>query len=181
MKCSRSFTKTPAGVMQDQARPGLPKHESAFCPDIIVVSLQELVELKVGATIKGWFTSKPELPEEAWGRLILELLNEDPKRPKYVLHKSKVMVGLGAFIFFKESFRKQVSGFIFEEVKFGFYGMTGNKGVLIFSMVIHDSRIAFCCGHLPSGTGKDNKEARLDCIKTVVTDYMPKYHVTFFC
>lgn len=42
--------------------------------------------------------------------------------------------------------------------------------------MVHDSRIAFCTCHLPSGTGKKQSDSRIEHIKACLDDLKKKFH-----
>ena len=46
-------------------------------------------------------------------------------------------------------------------------------------MMVHDSRIAFCACHLPSGTGEKKSDSRIEHIRSTMNDLKKKLHYDF--
>ena len=46
-------------------------------------------------------------------------------------------------------------------------------------MMVHDSRIAFCACHLPSGTSEKKSEARIEHIRSTMNDLKKKFHYDY--
>ena len=150
-----------------------------FKPDIIAIGLQEVVELKAGKMFMQLFK---EDGDKAWAKIVQEVLDEvsgNYQKDQYKLIEKKLQVGTQSLIFVKKSFKNSISSFHTEEVKFGLNGIYGNKGVQISSMMVHDSRIAFCACHLPSGTGEKKSDSRIEHIRSTMNDLKKKLHYDF--
>lgn len=111
-------------------------------PDVYVVGLQEMVDLKAGNLIKDNAMNKP------WEDKIIQTLSENQKSKKYQLVASKHMVGVALFVFASRDILGHVSDVQTDTVGVGVMGVGGNKGAVSIRFQLYDSQLCFVCAHL---------------------------------
>lgn len=135
---------------------------SSGTPDILVFSLQELVDLEdkrltAKTLLKG--RSKDAYGQEhlstayrAWRDYLTWTLDEcmSPKDGYFLLHTAS-LVGLFTCVFVKATFRNRIHGLGATEVKTGMGGLHGNKGALLVRFLLDDSSLCFVNCHLAAG------------------------------
>jgi len=135
-------------------------------PDIIIIGLQEVVELKardVALNLTNNLTSifvKTESKVDEW----FPRLNRILKRlGNYVCKKGRAMFGLLSLVYIRDEVRGAIWDIEASDVKTGMLGLMGNKGSVITSFKIFDASFHFANTHLPSGGTSCSKRA--DCIQ----------------
>ena len=115
--------------------------------DLLVISLQEIVDLNARTLIQGNNSNATETRVvDRWIKLIQKALPGDYK----LIHSSE-MVGLALIVFNREILRCDLSSISDGSVKTGLGGLHGNKGALIWRAFIHDCPVAFVACHLAAG------------------------------
>lgn len=124
--------------------------------DVIVVSLQEIVDLNARSFISGSTggngTNQSQNCLDKWIRFINSKLPDH-----YKLIHSSVMVGLGLIVFCRESLQGALSSVSDDFVKTGLGGLHGNKGGLVWRSFVYDLPMAFVSVHLAAGQAAINE------------------------
>ncbi|CAG9322206.1 OCRL_2 [Blepharisma stoltei] len=114
----------------------------AEAPDLFLISLQEMCELKA-QNILGSEGRKRE-----WTENIKEQVNSAYPGFEYVLVADADLVGLLTLIFAKIELQQSIKNMCAASVKLGFKGYTGNKGAVSFRFEIFDTSICLINCHL---------------------------------
>lgn len=135
-------------------------------PDLIVINLQELVELKPKPEVViGMFKDKIS-NFNRWAnflRMYFLIIYDN-----YICIEQQNLLGLGLFIMVNRRISHKVAKPIVKKIKFGFLGAMPNKGSIIVNLGIFDSNIVIANTHLPSGQGKDKIKNRRDKVRLIV-------------
>jgi hypothetical protein len=73
------------------------------------------------------------------------------EKQRYLLIKSKELVGIGLFIYAKEQMKDRITRITYDTIKLGFMGQIGNKGAVVIKMYIDDSLFCFSNAHFEHG------------------------------
>lgn len=119
--------------------------------DLLVISLQEIVDLNARSFISSGTTSnngtnQSQSALDQWIRFIQKRLPNE-----YKLVHSSVMVGLGLIVFCREIRRGALSSVSSDAVKTGLGGLHGNKGGLVWRTFVYDCPVTFVACHLAAG------------------------------
>ncbi|PVU84966.1 hypothetical protein BB559_007270 [Furculomyces boomerangus] len=124
-------------------------------PDILLVSMQEIVKLNVSSVISAATTNRV-----VWIDSIIKYMNSNTGNDledKYVLISTEQLVGICAIIIAKTSVLDLITDIELVKVKTGLVGgLSGNKGAIGVKMNVgHRNSVCFVAAHLASGAGKD--------------------------
>ena len=99
--------------------------------DLLVISLQEIVDLNARTLIQGGNSSNNNETRsvDRWIKFIQKLIPE-----AYKLVHSSEMVGLALIVFSRDTLRADLSSVADASVKTGLGGLHGNKGVLVWGI-----------------------------------------------
>lgn len=118
--------------------------------DILVISLQEIVDLNARSLISGSTNGNGSNPSQnaldQWIRYIHKQLPRD-----YELVHSSAMVGLALIVFCRDRVRGALSSVSEASIKTGLGGLHGNKGGLVWRAFVYDCPVAFVACHLAAG------------------------------
>lgn len=136
-------------------------------PDLIVFSLQELIELKVKPELMTEMFSNEIKAFKTWTRFIrlFFLMIFD----NYVCAVKQNLLGLGIFVFVNKRIYSKIGKIFVKKIKFGLLGALPNKGSILVRMKIFNSVIVFANTHLPSGEKNDKIKARSSKVEEIVS------------
>ncbi|CAD8047693.1 unnamed protein product [Paramecium sonneborni] len=121
-----------------------------FIPDFIVISLQEIIELKAHNLIGH----NPDIVNQ-WIQNIDQSINFNGDQ--FSLIQQENLVGMLLLIYSKKSLVQLISKISTNKIKTGLEGHTGNKGACVIRFQINDSEITICNCHLASGNSKNKR------------------------
>ena len=133
-------------------------------PDIIIVGLQEIIEIKAKNFLSQIGKKKRERKDN-WQIYFESILFED-----YDLLVSLNLVGISLFCFIKKNREKNVKNVHSQTIKTGFKGVLGNKGYCIISFEYNKRKFAFVNGHFMSGESNEKNEGRIKEITQLLTN-----------
>ena len=124
-------------------------------PDIIIIGLQEIIELKAKSLIFQRTKTKKDRKD------IWKLHFESALYDKYELVSSLDLVGMFLFCFVTKDKAVNIENVQSQKIKTGFKGVLGNKGYCIISIHYNGYNFAFVNGHFMSGESNEKNEGRL--------------------
>lgn len=126
-----------------------PRASSEPRADVYVIGLQEMVKLNLVNTVLS--SSASNAQAKKWIQLLQVALSyqrgDALDSEGYSLIIESHMVGLFACVFVRNSLCGHCSDVRFRLTRTGCYGLTGNKGGLLFRMIVYDSPICFVVAH----------------------------------
>ena len=126
-------------------------------PDIIVITLEEIFELK-GVNITKIILGDNKDEKQVWVNILSQLFN---KFGNYVYMDESDQVGLCQLIWVKKDLRPNATIVNNKNyTKLGHLG-AGNKGAIQVSLKIYDSCFDFCGCHLTAGSDPKHLETRI--------------------
>lgn len=124
-------------------------------PDIIIIGLQEIIELKAKSLIFQRTKTRKDR-KDTW-----KLHFESALYGKYELVSSLDLVGMFLFCFVTKDKAVNIENVQSQKIKTGFKGVLGNKGYCIISIHYNGHNFAFVNGHFMSGESNEKNEGRL--------------------
>lgn len=124
-------------------------NEAALLEDLLVISLQEIVDLNARSFISSGTTSNTNQNQIVLDQWIGFVQKRLPK--EYKLVHSSVMVGLGLIVFCRDSVKGVLSSVSEDAIKTGLGGLHGNKGGLVWRTFVYDCPVAVVSCHLAAG------------------------------
>ncbi|GAA5868470.1 hypothetical protein JCM8547_006284 [Rhodosporidiobolus lusitaniae] len=124
-------------------------------PDLVVFNFQELIDLS-DLTLAARTVLFATQQHDVTGRYrhwrdILEDAVKGVLGEEYRFVKEEKLVGLYTIVFARRAIKHQIRDLAFHRIKNGYDGMTGNKGSILFRLVIDDSSFCFINSHLAAG------------------------------
>ena len=113
-------------------------------PDIYCIGFQEIVDLNASNVLLDG--SKTAERSKFWQERIEDSLSS--RKEKYVLAKSKALVGLLICVYVNEKINPHVRDIRETQYATGLLGMMGNKGGVCIRLSLYDTSICFVCAHL---------------------------------
>ena len=123
-------------------------------PDIIVVSIQEIVKLNLKNILS--INSNQE-NVNFWKKLIKKTLKTVYSKETYLEIKCLDLVGIFIIVLIKDEIKNNVFLLDHNITKRGMYGTLGNKGFFTVSMQCYDKIICIGSGHFEAGKGKNDE------------------------
>lgn len=122
-------------------------------PDLMVVGLQEIVDLK---SIKNVMVPNNEKLILTWQNFLLSQLKSKFKE-NYIFISSKNLVGILLLVFAHENLKNRITKVDYDSVKCGVMNKLGNKGAIIIRFHLDDTSLCFINCHLEAGHKKMNE------------------------
>lgn len=127
-------------------------------PDLVIIGLQELVELKAASLMSNQEKENVIL----WRNKILSTLK---KIDNYIFVADVCLFGLGQLVFAKQTFSKRIFKVETDKVKTGMGGTIGNKGGVVVKFNVDDTSFCFINCHLEPSV--KNVEQRLNSLQEI--------------
>ncbi|GAM28957.1 hypothetical protein SAMD00019534_121330 [Acytostelium subglobosum LB1] len=142
---------------------------NSFAPDIIVIGLQEIVDMKATAIVKATAADGMLNKDKAyhpWKHDIEQTLALC-SGATYVKVMSKLLVGLMIMVFVKEEHAPFVEDACRADVPCGAMGKIGNKGGVAIRFSLYKTGFCFVNSHLAAGPSHDRMERRAQDFKRI--------------
>ncbi|GAM26490.1 hypothetical protein SAMD00019534_096650 [Acytostelium subglobosum LB1] len=142
---------------------------NSFAPDIIVIGLQEIVDMKAGAIVKATAADKQNNKENTyhpWKHAIEQTLSLC-SGSRYVKVKNKILVGMMLLVFVKEEHAPHVKDACGSIVPCGAMGKIGNKGGVGIRFSLYKTGFCFINSHLAAGESNERLERRAQDFKKI--------------
>ncbi|EGG25255.1 inositol 5-phosphatase [Cavenderia fasciculata] len=133
-----------------------------FAPDVVVIGLQEIVDMKASSIVKATAADKNNNKENAyhpWKHDIEQTLSLSTGGTKYVKVMSKVLVGIMLLVYVKEEHAPFVEEKHGQKVACGAMGI-GNKGGVGIRFQIYKTGFCFINTHMAAGPSHERMERR---------------------
>lgn len=131
-------------------------------PDLLVIGLQEIVELKMNLKNIRSFMLGEEVCR-GWRRLFQHCL------PQYTVVFSKALVGLQSLVMARRGLCAQSTDVEDWMVRLGTMSL-GNKGSISFSVMIEGFLLSFCNCHLTAGSSAEDQLARVADLEDILIE-----------
>ena len=125
-------------------------------PDIILISIQEIVKLNIKNILSIHSSTKQE-NIFSWKELFESTIKNTYPQEKYFELKSLNLVGIFILILIKQDIKNNIYLLDHNVTKKGMYGTLGNKGFFTVSMQCYDKIISVGTGHFEAGRSKNNQ------------------------
>ena len=125
--------------------------QNGLLPDIYMIGLQEIIELDTTNILSK---NSNENAVNLWTAKFNSILSE-----KYVLLKSKSLVGILLLFFVKKEINGSIIDIKMNTIKTGLFGALGNKGSCNIKFEYRRKSFAFSVGHLSEG--ETNNKSRI--------------------
>ncbi|KAI8608948.1 Endonuclease/exonuclease/phosphatase [Chytriomyces sp. MP71] len=120
---------------------------AAFLPNLIVIGIQELIELKAQEIV----TANTDSLCALWNDALMATLNGLSDTARYVPLRSVHLMALGLFVYVREDCVTKVRGVEVASCKTGFAGIAANKGGIGLSCLYQDTSMVFITAHFAAG------------------------------
>lgn len=158
------LTWNVSGVSPEKYEPDiipLFKRIQKYKPEVLVVGLQEIIELKMKyKNIKGYMNV--EDISQSWQAVFKRNL------PEYTFVFNKTLIGLESFVFVRGDYDHQLVRVEDWLVKLGVMNV-GNKGSISFAVSFRDHLLSFCNCHLSAGNEEKHNRARSEDLQQIIS------------
>jgi len=119
-------------------------------PDLMIIGLQEIVDLK---SIKNVMVPNNEKLTVTWQNFFLYQFKQKFME-NYIFISSKNLVGILLMVFANERIKNRITKVEYDSVKCGVMNKLGNKGAIIIRFRLDDTSLCFVNCHLVAGHKK---------------------------
>lgn len=135
-------------------------------PDMIIVNLQEIIEMKANTDMVLGLFSQDVKNFKVWIQFFQNNFKE--AHPHYEFTHYQNLLGLGVFVLIHQRKINDIRLIRNTKIKFGLLGAVPNKGTIMDSFQIHDNIVVFSNSHLPSGEKLEKIKARADKVEEIL-------------